>query len=284
MKLILDCNYLCHIEKSVLSIGLSYRGTRTEIIYGFLKRLLNLSTEFKTNQFLFCWDSKESIRRKLYPQYKMNRRVDKSEEDIEADKIAYRQFNLLRQKILPSMGFENSFMVDGYEGDDILAYLVKLYPGNIVVSNDEDLFQLLNDCSLYNVVKKTITTKEEFMRKYKMNPTLWIMVKSYAGCPGDNITGVERVGNITAAKFINGELNKSTKSYLKLAEPESWQTYKTNYKLVSLPLEGFTLNRRIVEEETFLKKDFQAIFMKYGLSSFLDREKFSKWEKQFQLI
>ena len=281
MKIVCDCNYISYVEKFALSTGLSYRGGHTEIIYGFLKQILKLAQRFETNQLIFCWDSKDSLRKKTYPEYKANRRKDQTEEEKEANEIAYKQFNQLRRTVLPSMGFNNIFMQEGYEGDDLIAYIVRDHPCNVVITNDEDMLQLLDNCNLYNITKRSLTDKDEFIRAYGISPMDWVDVKSYAGCYSDNVKGLEGVGEKTVAKWLRGELKQTTKTYQKINSPEGWDIHRRNHPLVCLPLEGLPPIR--LTKDSFLKKSFRDVFMEYGFNSFLENDKFEKWIKAFNL-
>ena len=95
MNIIIDSNYLCYINKFSLSNGLSYLGHRTEIIYGFVKNIIELADKFESSNIIFCWDSKKSLRREIYPNYKLNRRQGKDEETLKADMIAFAQFDAI---------------------------------------------------------------------------------------------------------------------------------------------------------------------------------------------
>lgn len=280
VNVIIDCNYLSYVCRFALSQGLTYRGGHTEIIFGFLRHILILAEHFESNNFFFCWDSRESLRKKLYPSYKANRRPDdRPEEEKELDAIAFQQFTSLREIILPELGFENIYMMDGYESDDLLAILVKKLSGpNIVVASDNDLLQLLSFCSLYNVTKKQLTTKSEFTRKYGIEPEVWSEVKALAGCSSDNVPGVPGVGEITAIKFLTGQLTQG-KVFLKIRE--SGEIRDRNRLLVTLPLKDIPLP--IYKENRLLKSNFLGVFSTYGLKSMSQEKEFSKWAKVFNL-
>jgi len=263
-----------------LSQGLTYRGSHTEIIFGFLRHILILAEHFESNNFYFCWDSKESVRKELYPKYKANRRPDtRSQEEKELDIIAFKQFNELREKILPELGFRNIFMVEGYESDDLIAILVKKLEGsNIVVASDNDLLQLLSFCSLYNISKKQLTTKKEFIRKYSIQPETWSEVKALSGCTSDNVSGIPGVGEKTAIKFLTGELTQG-KVFSKIHE--SGEIRDRNRLLVSLPLKDIPLP--IYKENILLKSTFLGVFSIYGLVSMSQEKEFMKWVRIFNL-
>ena len=58
MRLLIDC---CGIGYKIAygMPALSYNGNNTHIIFGFLKQILDLAEKFKTNQFIFAWDSRQ---------------------------------------------------------------------------------------------------------------------------------------------------------------------------------------------------------------------------------
>ena len=237
--IVLDCNYICYVNKFALSQGLTYRGNPTEIIFGFLRHINELSRQFQSNKFIFCWDSHKSIRKEIYPKYKISRSLNKSEEDIVNDKIAYVQFNELKNYVLPKMGFENIFYKDQYESDDIIASIVKnnKIKGKryVVVSNDSDLYQLLDDCKMYNISKKCLITKEIFIREYNIEPKRWHLVKAIAGCSTDNVDGVVGVGEKSSIKYLNGELKTGKKAR---DIENANDIFHRNLKLVTLPFDG----------------------------------------------
>lgn len=281
MAVIIDCNYLCYVNRSILSVGLSYKGSPTEIIYGFLRSLFSLSNQFKTNQFIFCWDSRESLRKKIYPDYKSNRHKDLTEEEKESNRQAYIQFDKIK-KLLPEMGFNNVFEQVGYESDDIIASLVKPSTnGNIiidhpvVVSSDKDLYQLLDWCSIYNITKKETYTKDLFVREYGIQPFRWKKIKSIAGCGSDNVKGLEGVGERTVIRYLKGELKEETKTWQRISTYDSDLTKK----LVSLPFEGCIDFKEKIRKDDCTPDKFRKVFEEYNCKSLL--ESLDKWEAMF---
>lgn len=272
--IIVDSNYVAYSEKFALSAGLTYRGGRTEIIFGFIKTILNFARKFDTDKFIFCWDSKTSLRKEIYPQYKANRKIDLSSEEEESNKIAYAQFDKLK-KVLPDMGFSNVFEEEGYESDDIIASLVigsKDYP--VVLSSDKDLYQLLNWCSLCNI-RGEVYTKELFVRQYRINPSKWGKVKAIAGCDTDNVKGVAGVGEKTAIKYFKKELNQKTKTYDCIKNFDD----KLTARLVCLPFEGCPEFRSKIKEDRINPDKFLEVFERYGFESLIKSLK--KWESLF---
>lgn len=275
ITLIIDSNYLCYVHKFSLSNGLSYRGSRTEIIYGFIKTIFDLARKFETNKFIFCWDSKNSLRKEIYPFYKANRRQELTEEEKESNDLAYAQFDKLKT-ILPKMGFNNVFEEDGYESDDIIASLVmdgKLGRA-VVISSDKDLYQLLEWCSLCNV-RGMVYSKEMFIREYGIEPHKWKDVKALAGCSTDNVRGADRIGEKTAIRYIKGELKKYNQTFKKIHCFDSDFTRR----LTTLPFEGCPDFRSKLRKDKLSPEKFRSVFAEYGFKSFLDG--LDKWEKIF---
>jgi DNA polymerase I len=264
--IIIDSNYLCYISKFSLSQGLTYRGGRTEIIYGFLKNIISLSKKFETNDFVFCWDSKHSKRKTIFPGYKAKRHSDRTEEEKELDAIAYSQFDKLRISVLPNLGFSNIFYSAGYESDDLMASLVIHNPNinNIIVSSDEDLFQLLDYCSIYNFSKKTIMNKNLFIRTYQIEPKQWAEIKCIAGCSSDNVPGVSGVGEKTAIKYIRGILKSSSKAFDSIKSRSLEEEFLTR-KLVTLPFPG-TKELKLYNN-TLSDEKFKLVCNEYGIKS-----------------
>lgn len=277
--LIIDSPYICYINKFALSSGLSYRGHRTEIIYGFLRDVIELADKFESNNMVFCWDSNHSLRRNIYPEYKINRRQEKSEEVMESDMIAFQQFDKLRKEILPDLGFSNVFFQDGYESDDLIASIVLDHSDrkNIVVSSDNDLLQLLDHCSLYNVGKKSTMTKNIFMREYGIKPAQWVDVKTLAGCSTDHVEGIKGVGEKKAIDYLKGKL-VSGKTFDKI---ETYDVDEKEFtrKLVELPFKGTM--KCILRNNSFDRMKYMDVCRRNGFNSLLTDKYMDRWNRLF---
>ena len=86
MKIIIDCHnigYMAHYGTGELSAG----DVRTGVIFGFLRTIFSIADRFDSNQFIFCWDSKQSFRLNFYSGYKRDRREKEKElpdEEVQA--------------------------------------------------------------------------------------------------------------------------------------------------------------------------------------------------------
>lgn len=237
-SLIFDCSAVCHASRHAYG-GLSYQDMHTGVIYGFLIQVLNLSEKFDTTDLVFAWDSRTSVRRDEFPDYKKKRKEKIiSPEEQEMLNAAFGQFIKLQEVVLPRIGFVNNFLFPGYEADDIIGSVVKgCASGWIVVSSDNDLYQLLEDCKMWKPQAKKLYTRHDLMNDWGVSPTLWAEVKTIAGCRGDEVPGVPGVAEKTAIKFLLGNLKG--KKLSDIGSLKSLEIRKRNKRLVTLPHPDF---------------------------------------------
>ena len=276
--ILIDSNSICHACKHSMG-DLSWEEKKVGVIFGFLRQLLTLSKLLNSNEFVFAWDSRESIRTKMFPDYKKARKREKTEEEKELDDLAYAQFNEIQNKILPAIGFSHSYMQDGYEADDIIASVVFCNPLKdiTIISTDEDLYQLLTDgVSMYSIKKKQFYTGGNLWKDYRITPRDWVDVKAIAGCSSDGIPGVPGVGEKTACKYLTRTLGVHLKTYRSIKENE--KLIQFNKSLVRLPLEG-TKDFVIDTKDKLSLGNFLDICTEYGFKSFLGQEALSKWKE-----
>jgi 5'-3' exonuclease len=255
----------------------------TGVIFGFLNTIFRIAMKFKTNKFVFVWDSRKSVRKKIEKTYKEHRKKDVTSED----KMLFRQFSDIRQIVLDKFGFRNSVIETGYESDDLIASIVMNSSGNkfIVVTTDSDLYQLLDYCDIYNPIKKKVITKETFKEEHHIDPDKWAMVKAIAGCNSDNVRGVQGIGEKTAIRYLKEELNIKSKVIKKIESPEGQTKIIKNMGLVSLPIEGtkkIVIDDGSFKDEVFYADDFIDICLKYGFESFM--KELTKWKETFKMI
>ena len=293
MLLILDCNFLAHRAKFAMkNVELSYERQKTEVIFNFMQQIYQLAITFRPRVWAFIWDSKKNFRKKIYPEYKAGRaKSEKTPEDIALDKVAYPQFTRLRTEVLPGLGFKNIFVQFGYEGDDVIASVVmgynKKFGGATMVASDEDLFQLLSYANMYNPITKVTTTAKSFTEKWGITPKEWGRVKAIAGCgggknqSGDNVNGIEGVGNKTAAKYINETLKETTKAYKEIKSDEGQKIIERNEPVVVLPFKG-TAEFELVKHPLY-SQDFLAMWDKLGFQLYNKPDVFKGWVKEFRL-
>lgn len=233
--------------------GLQHYGLKTGVMYGFFTEMIRLADRFNTHRFIFCFDSDEYKRCNDFPAYK-----HKGPVMDDARKSVYRQMNLLKKEILPGLGFKNILCQKGYESDDLIASACKNNPDYedlVVTTTDKDIFQLITDrVSVFRSYAfahrnnlRQLVTLQVFHQQYGIMPEDWVRVKAIAGCRGDKVPGIEGVGELSALKFVRGELPETSRYYKKIVAGKSVE--KRNLKLVKLPYPGVSENTAYEEDE-----------------------------------
>lgn len=268
--MIVDSNFLCYKAKITMS-NLQYNGIPTGVMYGFINQLLTASKKVSPHKIIFTWDSKESKRKEILPTYKEKRRDNQTEEEKQEWEEAFKQFNQLREDILPRVGFKNVFLQKGLEADDLIAkYVLEKSPNEdiYIVTADDDMLQLLHKSKIFNPAKNRIIGNKEFQEEYGIKPPDWAQVKMIAGCSSDNVPGIEGVGEKTAIKYLRGDLKKSNKTYQRIKDGK--ETINFNYQLVALPFKG--TGSLHVRDNEFDMREFLRFCRDYGLNSFRREE------------
>lgn len=264
--LVIDAPYLCH--RAFHSMGnLSYGEAMTGTLFGFLRDIITLKDLFQPDRFVFCFDAGTSKRREMYPKYKRSRRAkERTPEEQELYQQMQKQMRLLRYEILKGLGFSNVFYQIGYEADDIIGHLCwEDHPQIIIVSCDHDLYQLLSPrVSIWNMPKSQMITYESFRDEFKIEPSQWVDVKAIAGCSTDDIQGIKGVGEITACKFLRGDLKQGQKF---IAIVEGTNLWERNLNLVRLPLAGLNKDRLQVRKDQVSQAKWIELCNRYGFQS-----------------
>ena len=265
---------------------LSYDDKKSGVIFGFFRQILFLAKKFETNNFAFVWDSPASLRKEIYPEYKENRKkIERTKEEIEDDIIAFKQFSLLREEILPKLGFSNIFMLPGYEADDIIAQVCKDSVSEImIVSSDNDLYQLLTEeVCIYDPRRKDFYTKENFLADYEIVPGDWKRVKGIAGCTSDGVQGIRGVGEKTAIKYLLKKMNPVSKSYEEIRAFLKSDEYARNLQLVTLPYPK--IPKVNLHEQKELSADyFINVCQRFGFNSFMTKDGYDQWKNHLRLV
>ena len=200
--------------------GLPPGEDKTWALYAFLREVLSLQARFQTDRCAFCFDGGDQARVAHSPAYKQERR-DRRKNATEEERLTHwqllNQINQLRHDCLPSLGFQNVFRQRGFEADDLIAQVVDdLRNKCIIVSSDKDLYQLLDGDRVQQWLPrlKGLYTEDDLDLEYVgITPGLWAKALAIAGCKGDGVAGVEKVGLLTAAKYLTGNLSEKTKAH-----------------------------------------------------------------------
>lgn len=242
--LILDCdNFMWRSYYGLKKrLGLDSTLIKSEITYQFLRDILALQKIHSTKRVVFCFDHAAKLRQLVYKDYKKNRKIDKNDPEHQTKKIVKQELERLKTETLKEVGFRNVFFQTGFESDDIIASVCQSFgrwDRGIIVSSDADFYQLLSKrVMVWHPIKKEAVTQKSFKRKYGIDPSQWALMKAIAGCYTDNVKGIDQVGEITALRYIRGELMTSSKAFKSITSKQGQQIIDQNLKLVTLPFEG----------------------------------------------
>lgn len=278
--IIVDCNYVGHAVRHTVDTKLqTSSGVHTNVIYGFLQSILMLSQVYSTNKFVFVWDSKLSKRKELFPEYKKSRHKDMTPEEKEELHQAFLQFQILRKRVIPTIGFQNNFMEPGYEGDDMIASVIQnddFGRDFLLYASDHDLYQLLSP-RVAMIKRKELYTIDKFVQEFGINPSQWWMVKTLAGCSSDEVPGIRGVGEMTACKWLRKELKEKSVAFQKIVDSRE-EVERRNIPLVKLPFEGTPVKK--IAEDRFDIRATRKMFQYYEFDSFL--EEFDEWREMMR--
>jgi DNA polymerase-1 len=196
----------------------SSRGEPTGAVMGVTRMVQKILREMKPDRVAVAMDSPGEVeRKKVYPAYKANR--PPAPEDL------VRQIPRI-EKILGLYGLR-TFTRPGWEADDVIASLAAAARGRgmrvMIVSSDKDLMQLVGpdlkilyeDAKARQVVEMDEKAVEE---KYGVPPRMILDLLAMVGDSSDNIPGIPKVGQKTAAAR-SGRWRRSSPTRRRSASP-----------------------------------------------------------------
>lgn len=174
------------------------KGIPTGATLGYTRMLMKLIGEANIKYGACLFDSRESLRKQSYEAYKANRKGMPEELLSQVDYLT---------DISYLLGC-NTFKLQGYEADDLIAYIVNNYSKKLniptcIVSSDKDLKQLLSEnVFIYDALKNKLITASGFEEEYGIKPNEYLYVLALMGDASDNIPGIKGIGEKTAFSLI----------------------------------------------------------------------------------
>ena len=186
-------------------------GQPTGAIKGVTNMLMTLKKESEGSPIIVTFDAKgKTFRSDIYEEYKANR--PPMPDDLREQLAPLKE-------ICKAIGFP-LIEIEGVEADDVIATLVKIAKENnfksVISSLDKDLMQLVEDpvSSIMNTMTHQIFNEEKVFEKFGVKPSQIRDMLALVGDTSDNIPGVPKVGQKTAAKWLNefGDLDSIRKN------------------------------------------------------------------------
>jgi DNA polymerase I len=244
---------------------------------GFLKTLRRLTSEIQPSAVYVCWEGGgSSRRRKLYSEYKLNRKPEKLnrfyEDDIpdSDDNKKYQIEALLHMTRCTPIC---QLYVPDCEGDDLVAYLSRgpmRSDDKILVTSDKDFYQLLDDrTKIYSLHKKTYVTTENVMQDFRVQAKHFALAKSLCGDPSDNIPGIKGCGFKTVAKlfpFLGLEEDVILQDVIDYAHTHVDESPKF---------------QRIIDQEDDVRRNWKLVYLDGGMLSASQQQSIDQRIKNF---
>lgn len=197
--LLVDFNNLLY--RSVFAHqGLSHGGKFTGGIYGFIDMVAAIVNRYICDRVVVCFDNKPYLRSNFYPDYKADRKQSSLDED------GLMQVAIARKQI---MKFIERFELPraeetGMEADDIIGEFCKFseaYTSIIIMSNDSDLYQLLNGRVFLAKTGGLYGVKDFFKDWPDIVPAQWPRCVALKGSH-NGVAGIKGVGDKTAHRVV----------------------------------------------------------------------------------
>lgn len=193
--------------------ALNDNGDHVGGVVGFLKSIGSNIRQFQATRCILVFDGTggSTRRRKIYPDYKGNRRnkttlnrfseFDGIEDETASMKKQFRRlieyFDTLPLTVIS---------VDNIEADDTIAYITRnvlTEPDTkiTIVSTDRDFLQLADErVSIWSPVKKKLYTPDLIQSEFGIHPNNYLIYRIFDGDSSDNIPGIKGCGIKTLKK------------------------------------------------------------------------------------
>ena len=178
-------------------------GTPTFAVYGFLALLAGICDKVRPSDLVIGFDSRTSIRRERWPEYKAQRPPAPPDLHAQMDTTV---------ALLGEIGVY-ALTVPGWEADDVLASVSTWAAADTPVTlatSDRDAFALVGDhCSvlrLHSGLDNAVVVDRARLRADTgVDPERYTQFAALRGDPSDNLPGVPGIGPVTAAKLLDAD-------------------------------------------------------------------------------
>jgi len=201
--LLVDANNLLHIGQHGVK-EFFHKGEHVGGIFHFLNTLRKLIEEHNYDKVLALWDGdhNSSVRKLIYPKYKLNRR--ERDDEFKKDSF-YKQKERVKQYLEEC--FVRQIEVQDNEADDLISYYCQVSPDEFktILTTDKDLTQLISDkVSIYSPITKNTYKMGDKIKFYNIEiPHNNVKTfKILYGDKSDNIDGIYYLGEKTIMKFF----------------------------------------------------------------------------------
>lgn len=209
-----DLNYISKKDYNNLMIvdglNLAFRfkhANKRDFAVEYLKLVQSLATSYEAKDIIILSDGGSTYRKDIYTKYKANReelRASQTEEEAQAFLDFLNDFDKALELLAK---YYKVFKFKGVEADDIAAYLVNkldlMYEHTWLISSDKDWDLLVSaTVSRFSYRTRKETTIDNWSEHYMYNPEDHISIKVLMGDKGDNVPGVDGIGEKRAYTIL----------------------------------------------------------------------------------
>lgn len=209
--LLLDARHACYRSIHTRSLSTS-RGVPTSALHGLLEIAQAACEAANTGRLLVVWDGALKYKRAIFAAYKERQDRDRTP----AEQAEYREQQLairVAREGLTMLGVPQ-VLVPELEADDVIGIAASkintvshpsVPPYAVVLSDDKDYYQLVTHrVMVWRGVRGELVDLANFKSRHGFSPDLYADYKALVGEPktGDNIPGVQGIGDITAGKLV----------------------------------------------------------------------------------
>jgi len=246
-------------------------------IVGFLRSIGYTINMIRPTRVIIVFDGKggSTRRRKLYPEYKQNRktkyRVNRAYDFASQEDEKQNMFMQLQRVVEYLEALPVTVLAyDNIEADDTIGYLCRqaLTKSEItIMSTDKDFLQLANSrIKVWSPTKKKMYDEDAVLDEYGISSHNLIWYRVLDGDKSDNIKGVRGLGLKTIPFLSENRIVEMDEVITEL--PESKDIIELNYKLMQLSnvdISGSTKTKimeRVREPiNRLIKYKFQKMFL-----------------------
>ncbi|KAF0812501.1 DNA polymerase I [Andreprevotia sp. IGB-42] len=173
-------------------------GTPTNALYGVINMLKKLRSTTPADHIACIWDAKgKTFRDDIYPEYKANRPSMPDELRVQVEPI---------HKAVAAFGIP-MLCIDGVEADDVIGTLARTAGEMgwevILSTGDKDMAQLVNNyVRIENSMTEEVLDEAGVFAKFGVRPDQIVDFLALKGDAVDNVPGVPKCGDKTAAKWL----------------------------------------------------------------------------------
>ena len=192
-------------------LNLAFRfkhANKKEFSVEYFNLIRSLQKSYDASKVFILGDGGSYYRKEIYTKYKANREELRAKQ-TEEEANDFQEYLLEFQKslaLLQTKGY-GTLIFKGVEADDIAAYLTKKlkYKYNHVwlISSDKDWDLLVDDnVSRFSYRTRKEITKENWEEHYLYDREEYISIKALMGDKGDNVPGVDGIGEKRAYTIL----------------------------------------------------------------------------------